>query len=271
MNTVAELLDHISQLKKRPEKFYTNLYVLPSQLENLIFKKNIQVFIKDHIIVIMEKEPSFFRLYYYASGLDLSLLELKQILLSFSNTAIVMDIVEKNSAVLKTISDHFLRIGFRQIETLLRMEFNSAKASLFQNDKMIQSAHEDDILEIEQLLYQTFNPYVSRLPSKKDISAMINMEEILLYKKDHMIAGLSIFKRVSKNRILLDQLLTNPSFRNQGIASKLIESGIIRNGTQNSFYLWAHTIGHDVVHFYENRGFEADGLKDYIFLYQKGE
>ena len=64
MNTVAELLDHISQLKKRPEKFYTNLYVLPSQLENLIFKKNIQVFIKDHIIVIMEKEPSFFRLYY---------------------------------------------------------------------------------------------------------------------------------------------------------------------------------------------------------------
>lgn len=271
MNTVADLLERITKLKKDSREFYTNLYMLPSQLENLILKENTQIFIEDHVIVIIEKEHLFFRLHYYAGRLERSMFELKQILQSFSNTPIVMDIIEKDLSALKKINEYFLNIGFHQIETLVRMQFDSAKASSFQDDKIIQAAQNDDALVIEQLLYQTFNPYISRLPTKEEISKMIKKEEILLYKKNDMVAGLSIFKQISKNRILLDQLLTNPSFRNQGVANKLIESGIVRNGIENSFYLWAHTMKSNVVHFYENRGFRLDGLKDYIFLYQKGK
>jgi N-acetylglutamate synthase-like GNAT family acetyltransferase len=261
---LKELLQKIAQMRKEPQ-FQTNAFLLPGRLEELLSVPFSQVEVGDHHVAVLAWERRFYRLYYYLSRPDESKGDLRRSLSQHSDAPIVADLVNKPQAI--PFSAAILsEIGFRRIETLIRMHLNMDRTMNRPICSEAERAAEPDAREIEELLYQTFNVYVSRLPDRNEIRDLIRYEWIWVIRDGNRIAGLALFKPLPGRQVLLDQLLVRPGFRGRGLGEKLLQTGIARLCAGKQVFLWAHTA---VVPFYEKYGFEQEERADCILLFEE--
>lgn len=258
-----ELQQKIAQLRREGE-FQTNAFLLPRQLEELLSRENTVVGMGEHYIAILEQEKGFYRLHYYMSQPEEARVVLRAFLCLHSEFPIVADLVNRPQAITEPAMC-LNQIGFRHIETLTRMNLKPELTANCLDYPEVEWALAEDGPEIERLLYQTFNPFVSRLPDQEEILDLIAQKTILVVREAEDIAGLVQFKPMPGQQILLDQILVRPDSKQRKLGGKLLHAGVAKLGAGKRVSLWAHD---RVIAFYEKYGFEPEERVDYILLFE---
>lgn len=263
MTSLEELRRKIAELRKN-RSFQTNIFLSPDQLDKIVSAPETLVSIDGSLVCILEKERGFYRLHYCASTPEDMTEGLKLFLTKTSVGPVVADIVNRPQTVELSVSC-LEQLGFRYVEKLTRMYLKAGQSALFHDNTEVSWAVRDDAAEIEKLLYQSFNIYVSRLPSREEITDMLCGKQILVERRDRCIAGIAIFKPQKGDRVLLDQLLVRDGYRGHGVGSNLLQAGVCRFGNGNVISLWALE---SAVSFYKRHGFDCEERVDYILLFE---
>jgi len=256
-----ELWTKISALRKKTT-VHSNFFLFPQELEKMLQEKDTVVSEEENAVIVLEKTEAFYRLYYCASTLEGLIHSTQGFPWKMNAIPVVVDVVGHPDTE-KAVISGLEKAGFRRIETLRYMRLRSDYFSSFHDFGEVMWAKGDDALEIERLLYKTFNIYVSRLPTRSEIEALISQGTVLIYPQGQHIAGLAIFKPIGRTQLLLDQLAVYGDHRGLGIGCKLLQTGCVRFGVGRNTVLWS--LG-NAVDFYEKCGFEKGKRVDYVLV-----
>lgn len=261
-----ELFRRIAGLR-RERTFQTNLFSLPFQINEIAARRDSILVAENRWLLILERSTSFYRLHYFVAGME----ELHRVgaavVKSHSELPVVADVVNLPQAA-RRAADTLTAAGFSPIETLTYMTSRPEDTAAFLDFPQVERAVAQDSDTIERLLHQTFQIYISRLPTKETIEVLAKKGLILVERGSQGIMGLAIFKELSTRQLLLDQLLVDHGCRGGGVGKRLLQTGVKRLGSGKTVLLWA---AEEALSFYQKLGFQSENRVDHILLYRGEE
>lgn len=180
--TCSEILTKVNELKHSGIRVVSNcFFVLNDDLLADI------IYCSDNTVVFGISEESFSRIYFYTNNLD----DLKTGL-SGCETGSVLEIVGRNKEEYKETLESS---GFDFDRSLVKM-FTKDISSIFEEDGIasgydtnkITLAEVEDLDEIYDLLYSTFDTRISHLPTRCELRSSIENKEISIVRNGNIVS-----------------------------------------------------------------------------------
>lgn len=256
-----EVFSFLQELRRQGD-FYTNINMLPANLQIILDKPGTRMIRGDHSLLILEQEETFSRLHGFASGQKG--VEETVSGLSSCDQIVVADIVGRAEQVRKANQQWLCPAGMVHIASLQRM--SQPIPETVAPKTCGELAASSDTETLYRMLYDTFNPHISRLPTRKALAERVEKGDIYVIRRDGQIACMAMFDRLSQKVTLLEQLATHEQFRGLGLASQILQNVHEYSPLATSLQLWCVMQDKRACSFYEANGYTADGLIDCILV-----
>ena len=256
-----EVFSFLQGLRKQDD-FYTNISMLPANLQIVLDKPGTRMIRGDHSLLILEQEETFSRLHGFAGG-QKGVEETVSGLSSCDQT-VVADIVGRAEQVTKAVQQWLRPAGMVHIASLQRM--SQPIPETVAPKTCGELAVSSDTETLYRMLHDTFNPHISRLPTRKALAERVEKGDIYVIRRDGQIACMAMFDRLSQKVTLLEQLATHEQFRGLGLASQILQNVHEYSPLATSLQLWCVMQDERACSFYEANGYTADGLIDCILV-----
>ena len=131
-----------------------------------------------------------------------------------------------------------------------------------------ETADMDDLNDIYQLLYGTFDIMTDHLVSKAELRTLIEVCQVLKIAIDGELAGVLLFETFGK-KSYLRSICVSENFVGKKIGLSLLQGYFLRNRENTKlFYLWVESTNEKAIRLYERLGYKDDGLREYTYMYR---
>ena len=261
-------MDYFDFIKRiRAKENITNSVFTLNSLDEVITNNNGKIFLGHHAAIVLCKDiNNISRLTFYLQDQFAA----KEIidLLPKLEANIICDLIGKRN-ILEKEKDLLENIGFKLYAVFQRMICRE----IFVDDNIdlngVELAIENDVDEILEITYETFDPLTARIHTAKEVANSIKNKEVFVVRIDKKIAGFALFNSKDKKVALLDHIIVRDEYRQKQIGSKLLYYKWKYNNNSNVYYLWVNEMCKAPIKHHEKHGFKNDGIYDYIFLLRK--
>lgn len=139
--------------------------------------------------------------------------------------------------------------------------------SIKQTDNMMHCRIED-IDEINILLNEVFDPYVSHLPSKEKLEKLIKDNLVFCVKEENKIVAVFCFELLGNESIYFYQDAVHKDYQGTGIGVLLLHYALQEYKTMKNFTGWIEYTNSVSEKMHSFLGMKKDGLMDYVFIYK---
>lgn len=264
--SVKELLAFIRN--KRSKEMRSNSVLTFDQIENLVEENKAWILVGDNVAIILCFDNNeILRLSYYAVN-EKSLPEIYD-LLPKVNYNIVCDLIGKKERVVNFV-DELKNLGFDLYAIFQRMICKNVSINAKVDVSDVELADITDAEEILEITYGEFDPLTARMHSLEELRELISRKEVLVVKREGIIAGFAIFNSESKKVVLLDHIIVRGEFRREKIGVKLLHYKF-RLIDDSTYFLWVNENSSSAIKYHTSNGFNCDGVFDYIFRVRVGD
>ena len=271
MFEVKELLGQINRLKTG-EEIVTNNFLTLSDLEKLSENCDSTLLFNDKAIALFCKDNVVNRLYFHMAK-ERGEGFLRELLLQTPYKPFVVDCVGKRpylDNLEKTLCGmgfvpyvHMSRWRATQIRFLSESKLQSMKTS-----GRFRLAITEDMDEIMKILYDTFDPYDSQLPTEEFLLNLISEGLVFCATMDDTIIAVECLQRVGRNGIYSYLGAVVPKHRNSGMGFFIWQYALSYFRNCHSFTSWSDDKNIPANRVHEMLGYTYDGLHDYILVYK---
>lgn len=245
----------------------TNCYIPCHEIMDKIAAHEIICFCYERMVVLIHPENGIHKLYYFLSDMDILISgverNIQEDLGKYRNLVgtVVARLPDKNVEVLQ-------KLGFTPYKEYIRKQMVSQKKDWCGTAQIVETAAADDIQDIYQLLYGTFDIISDHLVSKEELGTLLGSCQVLKVCIDGALAGVLLFETFGK-KSYLRSICVSEEFIGKKIGLTLLEEYIRRNQERTKlFYLWVESTNEKAIRLYERFSYKDDGLREYIYLYK---
>lgn len=245
----------------------TNCYISCHEIMDKIAMHEIACFCYEEMVILIHPMDGIHKMYYFLAQRDILTSGLtrniRENLGEFQNLVgtMVARLPEKNVEVLE-------ELGFVPYKEYIRKQMLSQKREWCDTAQIVETATVDDIQDINQLLYGTFDIISDHLVSKEELGTLLGSCQVLKVCVDGTLAGVLLFETFGK-KSYLRSICVAEEFIGKKIGLTLLEEYIKRNQESTKlFYLWVESTNERAIYFYDRFGYKDDGLHEYIYLYK---
>ena len=261
-------MDYFDFIKSiRSKENITNSVFTLNSLDEVIINNNGKIFLGQHAAIVLCKDiNNIFRLTFYLQDQSAA----KEILdlLPKLKANIICDLIGKRN-ILEKQKEILESIGFELYAVFQRMICREIIVDDSIDLNGVELATENDVDEILEITYESFDPLTARMHSAKEITDFIKNKEVFVVRIKKKIAGFALFNSKDKKVALLDHIIVREEYRHKQIGSKLLYYKWKYNNKSNVYYLWVNEMCKVPIKHHEKHGFKNDGIYDYIFLLHK--
>lgn len=136
-----------------------------------------------------------------------------------------------------------------------------------QTDNML-SAQISDSDEIIKLLNDTFDSYVSHLPTEEKLKNLIKNNLLFYIKENNKIITAFCFEKFANESFYVYQIAVDKNFRGYGVGKEIVHYALSNYQNKKIYTSWVehNNISSQKIH--KNVVFIKDGLSDYVFIYK---
>lgn len=269
MNKVIEygiLQEKIAEVRSVKEGYYTNFFMDAKRCEFLIQNALLYAIIKEGVVFILQKDGSFFHLYYCASALNKLECALGAALKEVNNTCVI-DIVGQEHG-LGDYQAIFRSVGFEDYCSLNRMSRNIEANVPFISDECVEIGNLDDVEIVYTLLQRYFDCYCEQLPSVREIEKWIISGHLLVCREKDVVVGFVLFDIIGVTSYLR-YWFVHPDYRNKKIGSKLLHRFFYESRTTKRQLFWVIESNDNAIKRYVYYGFKPENMFDKVLIYRK--
>lgn len=266
MISLNEYNKTINLIKQKHRKIITNIFLDNNELVEILNNQKTKITFNDDYFIIFQAEQNFKRVF-FCFGFEVDFPEiLKNIILTTDNKDnYIFELVDREKNINK-ISAIFEKSSFKKFAELKRLRTNKILLINFNNKdikfKIADESMTDNILE---LLYDTFDEYVSHLPNRQHLLNLIKSKLVFLAFKEDTIVGIICLENVGNNGKYLYQIMVDKKFRGQGIAKKLASYAFEKYKNDSLFISWVESNNTSSIALHHELGFKEDGLITVVF------
>lgn len=256
----------INLIKQKHRKIITNIFLDNNELLEILNNQKTKIAFNDDYFIIFQAEQNFKRIY-FAFGFEVDFPEiLKNIILTADNKDdYIFELIDRDKNI-DNILAIFEKSIFVKFAELKRLRTNKISLIDFNdNDIKFQIADESMVDIILELLYNTFDAYVSHLPYRHQLMNLIKSKLVFTAVKNNTIAGVICLENIGKNGKYLYQIMVNKKFRGQGIAKKLASYAFEKYKNDSLFISWVECNNVNSMTLHHELGFKEDGLVTVVF------
>ena len=268
MFDMCELFSQVSRLKAY-SKVISNNFLQRSAIEQFSAQEKSMLVYNQDAIALVCCDNGIARLYFYVSCLEKSSALRDLLCRADEYSAVVTDCVGKEDYV-NAIPQAFCENGFRPYARMTR--WRSGKICLaatpVPNGICLQTATLEQTEEILALLYSVFDPYVSKLPNKGQLDALIGQKLVFCAVRNGKVIAVVCLQKVGKTGIYIYQIAVSPKHRAAGLGSSLLQFALCRFSTFSSFTSWIEDNNVASCRMHQALGMRPDGLADGVLVYR---
>lgn len=255
---------YVQKTKKLPN-LITNCYLLPNQIKQMIQANRLFVMEKENMILLLEKEDHFFRIYYYLS------LSAKYEKLVFDCPAVIEFVFQheisenqyKEIAILHTLG---FTLGRESARMSVGADYNFPIAKIgCCNVSRAVSSDADNVLCI---IKKYFNPLYAYVPNKDQLLKAIQKESIFIIRQNDEIAAL-LFAETNQKNVEIRHLVVIERYRSYGFAKQLLQEYHAKyKDMVRLFFHWVDLHNTSALQLYKKFGYSFDGRRanEYVML-----
>lgn len=244
----------------------TNCYLPCHEVMDKIAMHDIYCFCYEGIVILIHPVDDITKMYYFLEDRDCLIPDLV--------TKIRMDLDHYQNLEGTVVA----RMPNRNVDVLERLQFHPykkyiRKQMIPETTKQYEAIHKaetadmDDLNDIYQLLYGTFDIMTDHLVSKAELRTLIEVCQVLKIAIDGELAGVLLFETFGK-KSYLRSICVSDKFVGKKIGLSLLYTYILKNlETTKLFYLWVESTNKRAIQLYEKLGYKDDGMQEYIYLY----
>lgn len=267
MFNIDELFSQVNRMKAQ-SKVLSNNFMDRSTIEQFSEQEeSILLYDKDAIALICY-DNGIARLYFYLSHLE-KVSALTALLRKTQRHAVVADCVGKENYV-NDILEVFCKNGFSLYTRMARWRSNKicVTTDFMPSGIHFQVAVPEQADDIFALLYRVFDPYVSKLPNKKQIEVLIEQELVFCAVRGGKLIAAVCLQKVGKTGIYIFQIAVSQEHRSTGVGSALVQFALCRFTTFTNLTSWIENGNEASCRLHQALGMRPDGLVDVILLYK---
>lgn len=247
--------------KKKAIKIYnnrvnhSNCYMNYNEFIELIEEN--EFIVRNNSIFIMVNQNSFYRFYFFINDYE----ELKNLNNFFAlyRKPIVLEIISNMQ-----IDDNiYTKSGFEPYKIYSRYRTDKKN----KNFDSVKIANIEDTEDISTLINETFDPLSDYIPSNDELKNLILNKEVFIVKVDDKLAGVSIFEKRDKNYYF--RLSCVHQKHRPGLIGYMLASTSPQDGSNYSTWIDDNNI--EAIKLNTFLGYKPDGVKNYIFVQNKGD
>jgi ribosomal protein S18 acetylase RimI-like enzyme len=261
-----DLYNTLKRIRDFKEGFITNYFLNPSVASIWIKHKLLKNISINKTDFLLRSDNGFAHLYFCSTS-EISLIsDLSEFMTNNKDRIFTADILG-NESWTKEIADHFLKVGFFNYTSLIRMTRNQQKSTRasFVLEGNIEKAQDSDLMKISNLLNKYFDRYSDQLPHVDELKGWIDKGCILLYKRENNIQGFIIFEDIGFTSYLR-YWFVHPDYREKRIGSKLINSFFYETQNATRHLFWVNSTNENAIKRYLHFGFLPGDLVDLILI-----
>lgn len=246
--------------------YLTNCFLYYKDVLDMVDSKIIHVKCMEDIVVLVHEIGDIHKMYYCLKSVNVWIEKIRR------------ELNRELSVYPHLEAELVIRDGFRMPNVLEKLKFRFYKeyvrkqlivqpGFVCKETKFVETANTADEDCIYELLYKTFDIMSDQLVSRKELSALIKSGQVLIVKKRENMAGVLLFETHGK-KSYLRALCVDSNYTGQRVGVSLMANYIKRNIQYvKMFYLWVESTNEPAKRLYEKLGYQDDGLKNYIYLY----
>ncbi len=263
------ILEYISNFRSKG-CFVNNFY--PNESEMTEWIENARLFTVSegddaHYIVHKTEIADF--IYFFVKDLTDLKTELPKLQDILQARVIAFDYISKSDEERNLIKEICSSCGYELHTSLKRMSV-VLKDNSFEEEQEITFAINEDIDSLLKMFNSAFDPVSERIPTREQLKKYIGEKSVLVCKKQDKIAGFAVVE-IQKKSMYLKHLLTNPSFRRQGVAEKLLNKAFFLSKECIRFMLWVIDSNTPAINLYKKFGYDFEALSNFTFVSKNNE
>lgn len=268
MFDLQKYIDKVTKLKKQNPKCLTNNFLNYNELQLLSKKAKVELLYNEEAIVILDNDNNVNRVYFNLSSLENANVLSKLLDLGDLEKPYIIDCLGKE-AFLENLKSVFESNGINLYTKMNRWRANKLHnlLKLKQTDNMM-SANVDDINEINKLLNEVFDPYVSHLPSEEKLKNLIENNLVFCIKENNKIIAVFCLELLGKESIYFYQDAVRKDYQGTGIGVLLLHYSLQHYKEMKNFTGWIEYTNQVSEKMHSFLGMKKDGLMDYVFIYK---
>lgn len=263
VRTVSEVFDAIQQTKAGAPDFCTNFFPVQRRLQEWIDHQELQGDFRPATAFFFRRDRDFHHLYFCAASQTALQRELAG-LAEPRTERLVLDLVGQEAA-LHGLLTLWEKSGFRRYSRLFRMARTRGPADAVSPaaESPVTFAAAGDAPGILALLERAFDRFAEQLPTHYEIEAAVAQRQILVARRDGVVAGLLFFETQGFTSTLRFWAVAE-EFRALRLGSVLMREYFATQFAARRFVLWVAADNLNTIQKYRHYGYAPDGLVDYI-------
>lgn len=245
----------------------TNCYLSCHEIMDKIATHKIHCFCyEEGIVVLIHPMDGLHKMYYFIKSQDVLIpclvRKIQKNIENYQNLegTVVTRMPDKNVDILD-------KLEFHPYKKYIRKQMIPETTKQYEAIHKAETADMDDLNDIYQLLYGTFDIMTDHLVSKAELRTLIEVCQVLKIAIDGELAGVLLFETFGK-KSYLRSICVSDKFVGKKIGLSLLYTYILKNlETTKLFYLWVESTNKRAIQLYEKLGYKDDGMQEYIYLY----
>lgn len=267
MFDIVDFNNVLNNLKQNNKKIITNSFLTSNELRNLAIKNNSFFYYNNKSIIIVYEDNNVNRVIFYLTSFA-NIKFLNDLINMVSIRPLIIDCVGKECQI-REFEKYFSIIDIKVYTTMSRWRTSVIKnIDKITSSDMLKIAEINDLEEIYQLLMMVFDPYVSHLPNKEKLYALIKNKLVFCAYSESKLVSTVCLERVGKTGIYVYQDAVLEKYRSTGIGIYLVLYALSYYKDSTTFTSWTEDKNKSSNRMHNFLGFEHDGLKNIVFIYK---
>jgi ribosomal protein S18 acetylase RimI-like enzyme len=244
--------------------FITNCFITAEQFYKLI--KNCVLFeiYLGEVVFLLKKNDGFFNLYYYSASIDELDSALPQLLKITKDETVVVDLVTKDEFCKEKLL--FEENRFNVYTSLIRMSCVGNRSHGEGLDSVkVRNAVSKDAVAVKALLTTYFDPKAEQLPDLDDLSAWIQLNNIIIFEEQGKVVGFIIFD-LKTTTLYLRYWFVHPGLRDLKIGSQLFKEFLYRGKDTQRQLFWVIRSNENAIKRYLHYGFKEENMYNFVLV-----
>ncbi len=264
MFDVQELFAQVTRLKQQGPCICNNFLSLPA-LTEFSGQESSRLAYNEEAVALLCEDVGVTRLHFYLSSPEAAP-SLAELLQQDSRRPVVADCVGKREQV-EAVSRLLCKAGFEPYTRMLRLRGGKAPFVPVP-EGLVQPACPEDADRILEMLQETFDPYVSHLPSRKKLLDLIGDRLVYCIRKDGAVAAVECLERIGRHGIYIYQGVVETKYRGSGFGGILLQHCLNQYRHSLTFTTWVEEGNEGPLRRHRQNGMTFDGLQDAILIYR---
>lgn len=255
----SDIFSKISLIKRGKRNYYdSNVFSVPEEIDHVIFN--------EHALVYLWNDKGVRRVYFAANDAE----ALQPLLKEMPSKSGIEIIGKQLNHETETV---ILNAGYRLFETYARASIYNLREDVYKNipDKykgidiwdIIQYAERKHAQDIYDLLYDTFDPFTSHLPSLDQILEDIDHRNVVVVIENGHVAGFIIFKVIGR-KVYIEQIIN----RGRSVYMHALYMGVLEKAMAdgiNIAYTWVKEGNERAYALMRRFNYQWEGIKNFAY------